>query len=85
MHLFRIRILLPALFGITVLFSVAQGIASMRSVAEMEQQASNIVRRMERSLIVADLGDRLNDIRRNYLAVMNAASPRRETLFFNGY
>lgn len=82
MHLFRIRILLPALFGITVLFSVAQGIASMRSVAEMEQQASNIVRRMERSLIVADLGDRLNDIRRNYLAVMNAASPEARNALF---
>lgn len=25
MHIFRIRILLPALFGITVLFSIAQG------------------------------------------------------------
>lgn len=75
MHIFRIRILLPALFGITVLFSIAQGAASMRSVEEMEQQASNIVRRMERSLIIADLSDRLSEIRRSYLVAMNAATP----------
>ncbi|CVI54478.1 methyl-accepting chemotaxis protein [Agrobacterium leguminum] len=82
MHIFRIRILLPALFGITVLFSIAQGIASMRSVAEMDRQASNIVLRMERSLIVADLGDRLNDIRRNYLAVMTSATPEARNALF---
>nr|WP_295980837.1 HAMP domain-containing methyl-accepting chemotaxis protein [uncultured Agrobacterium sp.] len=82
MHIFRIRILLPALFGITVLFSLAQGIASMRSITEMEQQADNIVRRMERSLIIADLGDRLNDIRRNYLAVMTAATPEARNALF---
>ncbi|MCZ7480305.1 methyl-accepting chemotaxis protein [Rhizobium rhizogenes] len=82
MHIFRIRILLPALFGITVLFSVAQGIASMRSVGEMEQQARNIVLRMERSLAIADLGDRLNDIRRNYLAVMTSASPEARNALF---
>ncbi|MFK0205308.1 methyl-accepting chemotaxis protein [Agrobacterium sp. NPDC090283] len=82
MHIVRIRFLLPALFGVTILFSVAQGIASMRSVGEMEQQASNIVRRMERSLIVADLGDRLNDIRRNYLAVMNTETPEARNALF---
>ncbi|NTZ90604.1 methyl-accepting chemotaxis protein [Agrobacterium tumefaciens] len=82
MHIFRIRILLPALFGITVLFSIAQGAASMRSIGEMEQQAGNIVRRMERSLIIADLSDRLSDIRRNYLVAMNAATPEARNAMF---
>ncbi|MDH7801548.1 MULTISPECIES: methyl-accepting chemotaxis protein [unclassified Rhizobium] len=82
MHFFRIRILLPALFGITVLFSIAQGVASMRSVGEMEQHASNIARRMERSLLIADLSDKLNEIRRNYLAVMTAATPEARNALF---
>ena len=82
MHIFRIRILLPALFGITVLFSIAQGAASMRSIGEMEQQAGNIVRRMERSLIIADLSDRLSEIRRNYLVAMNAATPEARNALF---
>ncbi|WP_421477273.1 methyl-accepting chemotaxis protein [Agrobacterium tumefaciens] len=84
MLFFRIRVLLPALFGITVLFSIVQGVASTRSVGEMERHASNIVRRMERSMMIADMNDKLNEIRRNYLAVLTAATPEARNAQFQG-
>lgn len=82
MNFFKIRILLPALFGVTVFFSLIQGVASILSVEEMDKQADNIVLRMERSLAIADLGDRLNDIRRNYLTVMTASTPEARNALF---
>ncbi len=82
MSFFKIRILLPTLFGVTVFFSLVQGVASIRSVDEMDRQASNIVLRMERSLAIADLGDRLDDIRRNYLSVLTASTPEARNALF---
>lgn len=82
MNFLKIRILLPALFGVTVFFSLIQGVTSILSVEEMDKQADNIVLRMERSLAIADLGDRLNDIRRNYLTVMTAATPEARNALF---
>ena len=66
----KIKILLPALFGLTVALIVFQGVLGARSVSEMETQADNISRRMERSLMAANMDGLMSDIRRLYLTML---------------
>ncbi|MEB2843058.1 HAMP domain-containing protein [Rhizobiales bacterium RZME27] len=78
----KIKILLPSLFALTVLLIVLQGVQGMRSVSELETQADNISRRMERSLMVADMYSSMGDVRRLYLMVLATDSAsERATLF----
>lgn len=78
----KIKILLPSLFALTVLLIILQGVQGMRSVSELETQADNISRRMERSLMVADMYSSMGDARRLYLMVLATDSAsERATLF----
>jgi len=55
MNTIKIKFLLPALFGITVLILIVQGALGMRSVAQIETQADTIGRRMERALLIGSM------------------------------
>ncbi len=74
MNTIKIKFLLPALFGITVLILIVQGALGMRSVAQIEGQAETIGRRMERSLLIADMDRKQSDAHRLYLMTMTAAN-----------
>ncbi|MGF9563752.1 methyl-accepting chemotaxis protein [Neorhizobium sp. JUb45] len=78
----KIKILLPSLFALTVLLIVLQGVLGARSVSELETQADNISRRMERSLMVAGMDGLMSDIRRLYLTMLttDSAASRQEML-----
>lgn len=74
MNTIKIKFLLPALFGITVLILIVQGALGMRSVAQIEGQAETIGRRLERSLLIADMDRKQSDAHRLYLMTMTAAN-----------
>ncbi len=74
MNTIKIKFLLPALFGITVLILIVQGALGMRSVSQIEGQADTIGRRMERSLLIADMDRKQSDAHRLYLMTMTAAN-----------
>ncbi|SEH22414.1 HAMP domain-containing methyl-accepting chemotaxis protein [Rhizobium sp. NFR12] len=70
----KIKFLLPALFGITVLLVILQGALAMRSVNQLDAQTSNISRRMERSVMTSNMDRILSDIRRLYLMALSASN-----------
>ncbi len=72
MNTIKIKFLLPALFGITVLILIFQGALGMRSVAQIETQADTIGRRMERALLIANMDRLLSDVRQLYLITLAA-------------
>jgi methyl-accepting chemotaxis protein len=72
MNTIKIKFLLPALFGITVLILIVQGALGMRSVSQIETQADTIGRRMERALLIANMDRVLSDVRRLYLMTLAA-------------
>ncbi|WP_394353615.1 MULTISPECIES: methyl-accepting chemotaxis protein [Rhizobiaceae] len=72
MNTIKIKFLLPALFGITVLILIVQGALGMRSVAQIETQADTIGRRMERALLIANMDRVLSDVRQLYLMTLAA-------------
>jgi methyl-accepting chemotaxis protein len=74
MNTIKIKVLLPALFGLAVLILIVQGALGMRSVAQLDAQANNISQRMERSLMTADMDRLLGDVRRLYLMTLSATS-----------
>jgi methyl-accepting chemotaxis protein len=77
----KIRIFLPALFGILLVLAIAQGIAGMRAIGEMEAQIDNISRRMERATEISAMETHLQDIRRGYLgAMVNASADERKKI-----
>jgi methyl-accepting chemotaxis protein len=78
----KIKLLLPALFGVMVLILIVQGAMGMRSVYQMETQTDAISRRIDRSLMVVDMDGLLSDARRLYLMMLstNAVSERKEFL-----
>jgi methyl-accepting chemotaxis protein len=71
----KIKILLPSLFALTVFLIVLQGVFGTRSVTQLETQADNISRRMERSLMAAGMDGLMSDIRRLYLTVLTVDTP----------
>ncbi|HEV7433967.1 MAG TPA: methyl-accepting chemotaxis protein, partial [Pseudorhizobium sp.] len=74
MSSFKIKFLLPALFAMAVLVAVLQGVLGMRSVLELETQASNIAGRLEKSTMIADMDHRFSNVRRLYLMTLSASS-----------
>ncbi len=70
----KIKVLLPALFAFVVLLAIIQGVLGMRSVSELDTQANNISRRMERSLSVANMDRVFSELRRLYLTALSASS-----------
>jgi methyl-accepting chemotaxis protein len=70
----KIKVLLPALFGLTVFILIVQGVMGMRSVAQIDAQADTIGRRMERALLIADMDRLLSDVRRLYLMALSASN-----------
>jgi methyl-accepting chemotaxis protein len=74
MNSIKIKFLLPALFGITVLILIVQGGLGMRSVSQIDTQADTIARRMERALLIADMDRVLSDVRRLYLMTLTAST-----------
>ena len=70
----KIKVLLPALFAFVVLLAIIQGVLGMRSVSELDTQANNISRRMERSLSVANMDRVFSELRRLYLTALSAGS-----------
>lgn len=74
MSTIKIKVLLPALFGLAVLILIVQGALGMRSVAQLDVQANAISQRMERSLMIANLDRLFSDGRRLYLMTLAASS-----------
>jgi methyl-accepting chemotaxis protein len=74
MSTIKIKVLLPALFGLAVLILIVQGALGMRSVAQMDAQSDNIGRRMDRSLMIADMDRLFSDVRRLYFMTLAASS-----------
>ena len=72
MNTIKIKLLLPALFGMVVLILIVQGALGMRSVAQIETQAETIGRRMERALLIANMDRVFSDVRRLYLMTLAA-------------
>lgn len=72
MNTIKIKLLLPALFGMVVLILIVQGALGMRSVAQIEGQADTIGRRMERALLIANMDRLLSDVRQLYLMTLAA-------------
>jgi methyl-accepting chemotaxis protein len=70
----KIKVLLPALFGLMVLILIVQGSLGMRSVSQLDTQANTISRRMERSLMIANMDRLFGDLRRIYLMTLSAAN-----------
>ncbi|MCB5201333.1 methyl-accepting chemotaxis protein [Neorhizobium sp. T786] len=70
----KIKVLLPALFGLAVLLAVLQGGLGMRSVAELETQVETIGGRMEQSMMIANMDRLFMDVRRLYLMALSAGS-----------
>jgi methyl-accepting chemotaxis protein len=82
MNSVKIKILLPALFGLIVVMLIAQGAAGINSVSQLADQTTNINRRMDRSLMVADMDGIMSDIRMRYLLALSAgnAADQKEAL-----
>jgi methyl-accepting chemotaxis protein len=78
----KISVILPALFGLTVLLIILQGGLGLRYVSQLESESGNIARRMERSLTISSLDGLMGDIRRYYLIMLAAdtASERQSQL-----
>ncbi|WP_093000797.1 methyl-accepting chemotaxis protein [Rhizobium sp. NFR07] len=74
MNSIKIKLLLPALFGVMVLILIVQGALGIRSVAQMDAQTDQISRRIDRALMVADMDGVLSDIRRLYLMTLTASN-----------
>ncbi|RWX78642.1 methyl-accepting chemotaxis protein [Neorhizobium lilium] len=70
MRSIKIKFLLPALFAMIVFMLIFQGAAGMRSVYQLEDQISSISRRMDRSLMIANMDRVMSDLRRLYLMTL---------------
>ncbi|AYD01685.1 HAMP domain-containing methyl-accepting chemotaxis protein [Neorhizobium sp. NCHU2750] len=69
----KIKILLPALFGMIVLMLMIQGAMGMRSVWQLNDQAASISNRMDKTLLIADMDRDFSNVRRLYLMVSLAS------------
>jgi len=74
MRSIKIKLLLPLLFAMIVLMLVLQGAAGLRSVGQLEGQITSINRRMDRSLMIANMDRLMSDIRRLYLMTLAAST-----------
>jgi len=74
MRSIKIKVLIPALFAMIVLMLVLQGAAGMRSVYQLEDQIGSISRRMERSLMIANMDRLMSEIRRLYLMTLASST-----------
>ncbi|TDK39024.1 methyl-accepting chemotaxis protein [Rhizobium deserti] len=74
MSTIKIKVLLPALFGLAVLILIIQGALGMRSVAQLDAQSDNISDRMEQSLMIANMDRLFSDVRRLYFMTLAAGS-----------
>jgi methyl-accepting chemotaxis protein len=74
MRSIKIKVLIPALFAMIVLMLVLQGAAGMRSVYQLEDQIGSISRRMDRSLMIANMDRLMSEIRRLYLMTLASST-----------
>ncbi len=79
MRSIKIKLLLPALFAMIVLMLVLQGAAGMRSVYQLEDQIGSISRRMDRSLMIANMDRLMSEIRRLYLMTLASSTASDQT------
>ena len=69
----RIRVLLPALFGLVIVIAFAQGGMALFSLATLKQQVHEIGReRMPRNTLIAKMDHSINVIRRSYADLLLA-------------
>ncbi len=70
----KIKFLMPALFALVLVLLLLQGVLGMRSVSELNAQASNLGERMDQSLKTANLDRLLSEVRRLYLMSLTASN-----------
>ncbi len=74
MRSMKIKFLLPVLFAVIVFMLILQGAAGMRSVYQLDDQIGSISRRMDRSLMIANMDRIMSNIRRLYLMTLSAST-----------
>jgi methyl-accepting chemotaxis protein len=74
MRSMKIKFLLPVLFALIVFMLILQGAAGMRSVYQLDDQINSISRRMDRSLMIANMDRIMSNIRRLYLMTLSAGT-----------
>ncbi|MGE7368068.1 methyl-accepting chemotaxis protein [Neorhizobium sp. NPDC001467] len=70
----KIKLLLPLLFGAVVLVAIIQGGLGLRSVHQMDLQASNLGHRMDQSVAMANMDRLLADLRRLVLMALSGSN-----------
>ncbi len=69
----RIRVLLPALFGLVIVIAFAQGGVAIFSLATLKQQVHEIGReRLPRNTLIAKMDHSISDMRRSYADLLLA-------------
>lgn len=70
----KIKVLLPALFGMLVTVSIFQGVIAVRSIDGVSDRMQQMNGINDRSLMIAEVDSRLGDVRRLYLMTLNASN-----------
>ncbi|THV24675.1 HAMP domain-containing methyl-accepting chemotaxis protein [Peteryoungia ipomoeae] len=72
----KIKVLLPALFGLLVTVSIIQGVVAVRSIDGVSDRMQQMNGINDSSLMIADLDSRLGEVRRLYLMTLNASNAK---------
>ena len=71
----KIRVLLPLLFSLLVVFGVGQGVLALFAINTIDTQVGNISKRLDRTVQIGEMEGSFSDVRRQFTLILAAQTP----------